>query len=161
MWGEDVCTIVYLCVCVYTHAHVCIVCVFVCVCTSDHVCICVRMCAFVCVHSHTYVHLCMCVFTWACVHSEARKVWLISHSITLHLVPLKEHLSLNLEPGWQPVTSSTVLGLQLCAWPGQAFHVGIADLNSGLPASCDGQSWLSTWPHLESNKTHEFCNQRV
>jgi hypothetical protein len=76
-------------------------------------------------------------------HVDQRKM-LGASSITACLTLLRQGLSLNLEPGWQPVTSSTVLGLQLCAWPGQAFHVGIADLNSGLPASCDGQSWLST-----------------
>ena len=70
------------------------VCVYVCVC----VCARARVCAHVCVVLH--VHMWDVAETMhACMYVEAREGYQMSCSITPHLIPLSQGLSLNLELG--------------------------------------------------------------
>jgi hypothetical protein len=95
------------------------VCVCVCVCVYVHVCaVCVRE------YRHTY-----CGLVYAHTH--------VSNSITLHLIPFRQDLSLNLEPGCRVQQASPIAFLHLSPNPPQ--HC----------ASVCSRTWLFLWT-LES-----------
>lgn len=84
-----------------------------------------------------YVRVCLQVHL--IVHAEARRRWLMSRIIILHLVPFRQYVWLSLDLGWWPVSTSkssvfacpTALGLQMLC-PHLAFDLGSGDSNLGL-----------------------------
>lgn len=74
-------------------------------------------------HAHANTHfVCMCVF---CMFIKARGECLLSYSITLSFVPLRQSLSLNLELGQWPAIPSNprVFTQQGCGYRDTSSHV--------------------------------------
>lgn len=91
----------------------------------------------VCVGLCVVVHVCVvyvCALIHVCVEAKGRLP--VSYSVMLHLIPLRQGLSLNLGLGWWPGSPqspppSPVLGLW--AWEAMSgFLCGYWDLNSVL-----------------------------
>lgn len=110
------------------------------VCMCMHLCKCAGTCVHLCKCTGMCVHACACVNVQACVcmcvHvvGGGREHWL-SLSIILCLLPLRQGLSVNLEVGWTPASSSKLqqssglyptraLGLYVQVGPFPAFLCG-------------------------------------